>query len=433
MNQALLLAAVMLLWLFPNLIFLAAVTGRDFADSVSTHMGLNSEATQQCRGPLQASSTSTAATVGAIAFLVLAVTATVAVIQKVWQTIWGLERLGYWHEIWQQVLWGFGAIAASAALSYVQHELNKVYPGLAALASFTLLAAFFWIGMHLLLAGRVAYRELIVPAVVTSAFFLGLGAFSAAFLSDAIIANDKEYGPIGVVFIMMTWLLAVGVVFILGPVVGVAIQERWRDRRRRRAKRPEPMGREPLRLQSTRPGAPRSTPPASRPARGGDGSRRPPTTCSRRRRPRASRPGAGGIAPGEACPVARAASGARADCRAAGRERRARQARETGAREPAHAGARRPGAEQRGDAARDAEHRIEPGGAAVRSHASRPASPRRSSARLAAPQSERTARRASLAGRRPRTRGSARRAIALAVDALDRRSSSSSRGAPWSR
>ncbi len=45
------------------------------------------------------SSSSAAATVGAVAFLVLAVTATVAVIQKIWQTIWGLERLGYWHEI----------------------------------------------------------------------------------------------------------------------------------------------------------------------------------------------------------------------------------------------------------------------------------------------------------------------------------------------
>ena len=234
MNQALLLAAVMLLWLFPNLIFLAAVTGRDFAHSVSSHMGLNSQASHSVEGLFKSSSTSTAATVGAIAFLVLAVTATVAVIQKVWQTIWGLESRGYWHEAWQQVLWGFGAIAVSVALSYMQHEVNKVYPGLAAFVSFTLLAAFFWIGMHLLLAGRVAYRALIVPAVVTSAFFLGLGAFSAAFLSDAIVSNDKEYGLIGVVFIMMTWLLAVGVVFILGPVVGVAIQERWRDRRRRR-------------------------------------------------------------------------------------------------------------------------------------------------------------------------------------------------------
>ena len=110
-----------------------------------------------------------------------------------------------------------------------------MHPFLAGLASFTLLSVFFWIGMHLLLAGRVRYRKLIVPSIVTAVFFLGLGAFSAAFLSDAIIANNKEYGPIGVVFIMMTWLLAAGVVFILGPIVGVALQERWARRQARRA------------------------------------------------------------------------------------------------------------------------------------------------------------------------------------------------------
>lgn len=233
MNQALLLAAVMLLWLFPNLIFLAAVTGRDFAQSVSTHMGLNDQATHAVDNLFKSSSTSTAATVGAIVWLLFAITATVAVIQKLWQTIWGLDKKGYWHESWQQVVWGLSAIAVSAALSYLQHELNKVYPVLAAVASLTLISAFFWVGLYLLLAGRVPIRQLLVPAIVTGAFFLGLGAFSAAFLSDAIISNDKEYGPIGVIFIMMTWLLAVGVVFILGPVVGVALQERWARRKAR--------------------------------------------------------------------------------------------------------------------------------------------------------------------------------------------------------
>jgi membrane protein len=120
-------------------------------------------------------------------------------------------------------------------LSYIQHELNPVYPGLAALVSFSLIAGFMFVGMHLLLAGRVPYRALLVPAAVTSAFCLGLGAFSAVFLSDAVISNDKEYGSIGVVFIMMTWLLAVGVVFILGPVVGVALQERLARRNARRS------------------------------------------------------------------------------------------------------------------------------------------------------------------------------------------------------
>jgi len=232
MNQALLLAAVMLLWLFPNLIFLTAASGRSFANSLVSHMGLNSEAEQSVNSLFKPSAASLPATVGAVAFLVMAVVATVALIQKIWQTIWGLDGLGYWHEVWRQLVFGTGILALSVGVSYAQHELNKVSPVLAAVVTFLAIGAFFWLGIHLLLGGRVPYRELLFPAAVTSAFFLGLGAFSSAVLSAGIVANDKEYGPIGVVFIIMTWLLALGVVFMLGPVVGVAVQARLRDRRR---------------------------------------------------------------------------------------------------------------------------------------------------------------------------------------------------------
>ena len=227
MNQALLLAAVMVLWLFPNLIFLTAATGHSFAESLARHMGLNSAATQSVRELFLESSSSSGATVGAVVFLVGAVIATVAVVQNVWQNIFGVKGPGGWSEFWRQVVWGAAALGSAAAISYVTHELNRFSPALATVVNLIMLYLVFWLGMHLLLAGRVPLRDLVPSALATSAFFLGLGAFSAYFLSDAVVANDKQYGPIGVVFILMTWLLALGVVLILGPVVGVV----WRERR----------------------------------------------------------------------------------------------------------------------------------------------------------------------------------------------------------
>ena len=227
MNQALLLAAVMVLWLFPNLIFLGAVTGRSLTESIERHMGLNSDASQSVEGLFQASSTSTGLTVGGVVFLVGAIIATVAVIQNLWQKVFDVEGPGGWSEFWRQLVWGAAALGGATAVSFVTHELNKVSPALATVVNFVMLFLFFWLGMHLLLAGRVSLRDLVPSALFTTAFFLGLGAFSAYFLSDAIVANSKQFGPIGVVFILMTWLLALGVVLILGPVVGVV----WRDRR----------------------------------------------------------------------------------------------------------------------------------------------------------------------------------------------------------
>jgi membrane protein len=48
--------------------------------------------------------------------------------------------------------------------------------------------------------------------------------FSIIF-SSLVISKNKTYGPIGVVFSLMSWLIAIGVVIILGAVVGVV----WRE------------------------------------------------------------------------------------------------------------------------------------------------------------------------------------------------------------
>jgi membrane protein len=52
--------------------------------------------------------------------------------------------------------------------------------------------------------------------------------FSIIF-SSMITSDSKKYGPIGVVFAFMSWLIAIGVVIILGAVVGVV----WRERKPR--------------------------------------------------------------------------------------------------------------------------------------------------------------------------------------------------------
>jgi membrane protein len=41
-----------------------------------------------------------------------------------------------------------------------------------------------------------------------------------------ITSNDQKYGPIGVVFCLMSYLIAIGVVIILGAVTGLVWQER---------------------------------------------------------------------------------------------------------------------------------------------------------------------------------------------------------------
>ena len=41
-----------------------------------------------------------------------------------------------------------------------------------------------------------------------------------------VISNDRKYGPVGVVFALMSFFIAIGVVIILGAVAGIV----WQDR-----------------------------------------------------------------------------------------------------------------------------------------------------------------------------------------------------------
>jgi membrane protein len=80
--------------------------------------------------------------------------------------------------------------------------------------------AFFWWTMWFLLAGRVSWRLLLRPAILTGLFWMGLEWFSSVYFSAAIISDSRLYGTIGVVFSLMVWFIAIGAVTVLGAVAG---------------------------------------------------------------------------------------------------------------------------------------------------------------------------------------------------------------------
>jgi membrane protein len=62
--------------------------------------------------------------------------------------------------------------------------------------------------------------------VATGLCRLGMVAVFSASFSGMIISSYDRYGPIGIVFDIMSYLLAIGVVIILGAVVGIVWHER---------------------------------------------------------------------------------------------------------------------------------------------------------------------------------------------------------------
>ena len=92
------------------------------------------------------------------------------------------------------------------------------------------LVAWAWWTQHFLLSGRVAWRPLLPGAVTIALGLVGLKVLAGLLLSTSIVTHFDQYGPVGVVFMLLSWLIALSVVFLGGALLGATLAERSRSR-----------------------------------------------------------------------------------------------------------------------------------------------------------------------------------------------------------
>lgn len=224
MDRAMLFAALLMLILFPFLIMVSSSFGKSFSSNLARHMGLDAEASKIVASLFSNGASSSAASTGGFSVLtVVGVLLVISALQGIYEDIFGLAHLGF-RSAWRWAVWAAATIAGTAAMAALGTALGR--PLLFGVISFVLVSAFFWWSMHFLLAGRVPWRQLLPAGVATSVFWIGLGVFSSVYFSHNIVANYKRFGSIGVMLLLLSWLIAVGVVIILGAVVGILWWER---------------------------------------------------------------------------------------------------------------------------------------------------------------------------------------------------------------
>ena len=226
-NRGILFAATLLLCFFPFLIVANALAGRSAASGLARHLGLNQQAAADV-GALFTSSaaTSSAVTGTAWVFFILGGIAAAAAIQELYERAFELDRRGA-RDMLRGLIWLAALVGCSVLAGWAGPGLRGAGgPVLLAVIGLVVFTGFWWFTIWFLLAGRISWRDLFPAAVATAVFWLGMEAVFSVFFSSTVISDDKKYGPIGVVFALMSWLIAIGVVIILGAVVGIVWQER---------------------------------------------------------------------------------------------------------------------------------------------------------------------------------------------------------------
>jgi membrane protein len=226
MNQAMLLAATLLLCAVPFFLVAAALTGRSAVSALTERLGLSPQAAADV-GHLfaSASATSNAVTGLSWVFFILAGIAAATALQRLYQRVFAQDPRGP-QDTLRAVIWlvldaGWFTLNTSVAPWF-----RASAPVLWWIVNIAAVIGFWWFTMWFLLGGRVGWRRLYPCAVATGAFWLGMYAVFSVIFSGMVISYDQKYGPIGIVFGLMSFFIAIGVVITLGAAVGLM----WQDR-----------------------------------------------------------------------------------------------------------------------------------------------------------------------------------------------------------
>lgn len=242
--HSLALAAQQILCTGPLLVAFAALRHRRpgrVGEALSRYLGLSSPAAHDVN-QLFLGSTSLDrgdALLGLVTALVFA--ASIAATQQRWyELVWDQPRLGAIRSTPRQLVWvallcGYLVIVlyAGRAGHAVGHRVHAGRPA-GPVAQLVVSFVFFLASQHMLLGRGVGVRRLIPGAAMMAASVTALVALSGLVMSSEIVSEVSDYGLVGATFVLSLWLVALSGLLFLGSLLGQAIDQARRSRRRGR-------------------------------------------------------------------------------------------------------------------------------------------------------------------------------------------------------
>jgi len=230
MNSSLQFAALAVLCLFPFLVIVSAEAGGDARHALIARLGLNQQAARDVN-QLMSSGSHAASDLGAVGalFVLFGAIGIASTLQLWYQRVYEQPPAPHWtRQLADRLLWLVGLVAYLVVQDFCWRHLEHAGGARVPfyLVTFALAVPFYWWTAHVLLLGRVAWRKLFPAGVATGLCVTGLGVFSALLFSGQIVSSDKDYGSIGVVMVLLSYLIGFGVCLHLGAVLGRFWSER---------------------------------------------------------------------------------------------------------------------------------------------------------------------------------------------------------------
>lgn len=222
-NSSLMLAALLLMCFLPFLMVLSAAAGRDVRRSIIIRLGLNHQAAAAVDGLISSGQTAvTTISLLGLAWLVFGAFGISATLQSWYRKAYDEPpSQGTAKQLAAQVFWLAGFLAYLTVQVLIGRHVGSFGAHvLIFVTQFGCAVAFWTISPYLLLLGKIAWRAALPGGIATGLCLTGLSIFSALVLSSTIVSGNENYGPVGVVTALLSYLIGFGVCIHLGAVFG---------------------------------------------------------------------------------------------------------------------------------------------------------------------------------------------------------------------
>jgi membrane protein len=156
--------------------------------------------------------------------VLLSATAVSRAVQRLCRRAWLLPRtearVAPWRWLAWIVLW-LGALILQGAL----HNGLGRGAELGAPVIFVIQVAMWWWTQHLLLGGAIRWPPLLPGAVITALAVSALSVTAHFYMPRALDRALTGYGPVGSVFVLLSWLIVVCVAVAIGLSVGAVLSQ----------------------------------------------------------------------------------------------------------------------------------------------------------------------------------------------------------------
>lgn len=196
----------------------------NFLDSLRTVLGLKGASLDEVKSVLGAGQQGGGQSTGFISVVItlLSATACSRALQRLCERSWHVPPAGARLAAWRWVAW---LLAWLVVLLFTGRIRSGFGAGLAVGIPLSLIISvlLWWWTQHVLLAGRIAWPPLLPGSVLTGVGLVALAAVAKVYVPHSLDRSVAQFGPLGLVFTLFSWLIVLFTFITVGVASGYVI------------------------------------------------------------------------------------------------------------------------------------------------------------------------------------------------------------------